>query len=301
MKGTPTPTGITWAAPVIIGSTAGVDKEAMTVDPNNGNIYISFTRFSGGSGIWVFRSTNGGASFLGPVVVTSSSMTQGSDVAVAPNGDVYVTWQVNSSTFHNPTGIGFARSTNGGASFTNLGTIATNTGAFVSGTDRTPQFPRIAVDTSGGANNGNIYITYHSSHLGGGTGQDALFLRSTDGGTTWSAPARINDDGTAAAQWFPTIDVGSDGALHSFFYDRRGLAGTNTNLFYARSTNGGVSWEPNVKVTSVSFNVTTAGADITPRWGDYIDGTTLGKSAHVAYADGRNGTPDTFYTRVSNR
>jgi hypothetical protein len=86
--------------------------------------------------------------------------------------------------------------------------------------------------------------------LGGGTGHDALLIRSTDGGATWSAPARINDDGTAAPQWFPTIEVGTDGALHSFFYDRRGQAGNNTNIYFARSTNGGVSWDTNVRITA---------------------------------------------------
>ncbi len=111
----------------------------------------------------------------------------------------------------------------------------------------------------------------------------------------------VNDDGTAAAQWFPTIDVDSFGNVHSLFYDRRGQAGNNTNLYYARSIDGGVNWQPNVLVSSTTFNYSNTGADASPYYGDYINADTQGKSAMVSYADGRNGTPDTFFTRVGNR
>ncbi len=301
-KGTPTGTGVNWGSPVLVGASDGPDRESMAIDPNNGNIYVSFTRFSGGSGIWLYRSTDGGSTFQGPVVVTSSSTTQGSAVAVGPSGEVYVSWANNSGTFHSPTGIGFARSLDGGQSFTVVGNIATNTGTFVNSTDRTPQFPQIAVDTSGGANDGDIYITYHSSHLGGGGNlHDSLLLRSTNGGLNWTGPTKINDDVGTAPQWFPTIDVDSFGYLHSFFYDRRGLSGTNTNLYYARSTNGGTSWESNVQATSTPFSMTYSGADAQPYYGDYINADVQGKSAMVSYADGRLGTSDTYFTRVGNR
>jgi hypothetical protein len=298
LRGTPHATGVTWSNPTtIIG--AGPDKEALAVDPNNGNLYLTFTRFSGGSGIWMYRSTDGGVSFSSPIVVsnTSSPQLQGSSPAVGPNGEVYVTW---SRGYPSETGLGFAKSTDGGLTFQVTPIIATVGKFTVPGTDRAPHNPHIAVDLSGGPNHGNIYIAYQTNHLGGGTNGDAVLIRSTDGGNTWSGAMRINDDGTGALQWFPTINVDSSGNLHSFFYDRRGEAGNMTNMYYARSTNGGLTWEPNVRVSSQSFNMTTY-SEGTPAWGDYINADTQGKSALVAYADGRNGTPDAFFTRVGNR
>ncbi len=35
---------------------------------------------------------------------------------------------------------------------------------------------------------------------------------STDGGATWSAGTRVNDDATTTDQWQPTIAVTPDGA-----------------------------------------------------------------------------------------
>jgi hypothetical protein len=299
LRGTPTGTGVSWSAPTILTGGASFDKEAIATDPVNGNIYVSYTRFSSQVSISLYRSTDGGVSFTGPVQISTGNV-QGSMPVVGPNGEVYVAWQQNSGTFQSPTAIAFGRSTDGGQTFTVFNNIAPIGGFTVSGTDRAPAFPQIAVDRSGGPNNGNIYITYQSNHLGGGTSGDALIIRSTNGGTTWSAPTRINDDGTSALQWFPTVDVDSSGFVHSFFYDRRGQSGNNTNLYYARSADGGLSWEPNVRVSDTTFTMTTFGEG-SPAWGDYINADTQGKSAMVAYTDGRNGNPDAFFTRVGNR
>jgi hypothetical protein len=245
----------------------------------------------------MYKSTDDGASFTGPTPVSPVAGLQGSVPAIGPNGELYVTWCIG---YPNESGIGFARSVDGGQSFEVFSQIA-SVGKFEPpGTDRTPQFPHIAVDTSDGPNRGDIYISYDTNHLGGGTNGDAVIVRSVDGGTTWSAPTRINDDGTAAHQWFSTINVDDFGFLHSFFYDRRGESGNMTNLYYARSGDGGTTWEPNVRITSRAFNMTTY-SEGNPAWGDYINADVHGKSAMVVYADGRLGTPDAFYTRVANR
>jgi hypothetical protein len=65
-------------------------------------------------------------------------------------------------------------------------------------------------------------------------------LASRDGGRTWPAPVRVNDDGRGAAQMFTWMAVDpTDGSVNIVFHDRRGLSGTMTGLTVARSVDGG--------------------------------------------------------------
>src|SRR5262249_53983015 len=251
----------------------------------------------GATGIYGYRSSDGGQTYQGPFLIKTGASLFGSVPAFGPKGELYVAWSIGAPL---QSGIGFARSFDGGQTSEACTQIAPVGSLTLPGTDRSPSFPHLAVDRTGGPNHGNIYLTYYSAHLGGGTGADALFMRSTDGGSTWSTPSRINDDDSSAPQWYPTVDVDTSGNVHSFFYDRRDNTGTVTDLYYARSTDGGLTWEPNVPVTDTAFTMTTF-AEGSPAWGDYINATTDGKTALVAYADGRNGTPDAFFARIVNR
>jgi hypothetical protein len=287
-------TSVTWSSPTVV-NLGSPDKEAGIVDPNTGTMYISYTNFSGAQSIKLLKSTDGGLTF-GPATTVTTGSVQGSQVAVGPNGEVYVCWDIS---YPSDLGIGFAYSLDGGNTFTVKSQIQPTSKFTISGTDRAPAFPHMAVDLSGSPNTGNIYIAWQSAGLSGKG--DALLTRSTDGGLSWSAPIAINDNGTTGIDWFPTVSVDSNGYVHSFFYDRRDNPGTTlTNLYYARSTDGGQTFEPNLRVTDTSTNFTTF-SDGTPAWGDYINATTDGNSAAVAYADGRLGDPDAFFARVGYR
>ena len=78
-----------------------------------------------------------------------------------------------------------------------------------------------------------------------------MFVRSTDGGLTFSAPHRINDDGlTNKWHWFGTFSVAPNGRLDAVWYDSRNAANnTDSQLFYSWSTDAGVTWSPNVAVS----------------------------------------------------
>src|SRR5207245_4583157 len=52
---------------------------------------------------------------------------------------------------------------------------------------------QIAVDDSSGPGKGNVYIVY-CDRLPATVDYDIFLIRSTDGGMTWSAPIRVNDD-----------------------------------------------------------------------------------------------------------
>ena len=58
-------------------------------------------------------------------------------------------------------------------------------------------------------------------------------VQSTDGGATWGAPVKVNDDCTTTDQWMPTIAVTPDGLnLGIFYYSREDDPVTNNLLKY---------------------------------------------------------------------
>jgi hypothetical protein len=293
LRGTPDDNaGVVWSNPVVI-SGDNYDKEAMAVDPNDGTIYITYTSFRLG-GIRMYKSTDGGLSFQGSTLISSTGSAQGSSPAIGPNGEVYVTYGIG---YPNDNGIGFAVSYDQGATWHDHGRIATVVNRSVPGADRDPAFPHIAVDTSGGPNTGNVYIAYQSANLSNKL--DALMISSNDGGTTWNAPLQMNDDGGVGIQWQPTISVDANGYVNTFFYDRRDNPGTNlTNLYFAQSQDGGQTFNANILATTATSNWHTVG-DGTPAWGDYMNAISDGNDTIVAYADGRDGDPDAYFTRAS--
>ena len=114
----------------------------------------------------------------------------------------------------------------------------------------------LAVDRSGGPTNNNIYMLASVRPTGFSTGTDVMFARSTNGGQSFSAPIRINDDPVNHNKyhWFGTLSVAPNGRIDSVWLDTRNAANnTDSQLFYSCSTDGGVTWAPNVAVSN-SFN-----------------------------------------------
>jgi hypothetical protein len=100
----------------------------------------------------------------------------------------------------------------------------------------------VVVDKRDGAFADDFYLVMSDNRNGtaASSNTDVFFFRSTNGGMTWVGPTRVNDDrsvpppvgrGCGAGesclgdfgndQWFPWIDINSDGTLALAFYDRR--------------------------------------------------------------------------------
>ena len=275
--------GQTWGPPVYpavpgVPSGSSQDKEFLGVDTSggtfNGNVYLSWTSFPSAA-IFFSRSTNGGASFSVPFQISpAGTANQGSEPAVGPNGELYVAWFRITA----PRAILVAKSTNGGASFSapvvvtpittiGFGNLAVN--ARLGGAFRTNSFPRIDVNPV----NGEVYIVYNANP-GGPDGADVFFTRSADGGATWSAPVRVNQDPGTNDQFFPDVAVNGQGVIEVIWYDRRLDPRNNRiDVFSAQSLDGGRSWRPDNRVTQTS-SLPAVGYDpaINPNYmGDYID------------------------------
>jgi hypothetical protein len=158
----------------------------------------------------------------------------------------------------------------------------------------------LGVDRSGSGTNNNIYLLASVQPSGSSSGTDVMFVRSTDGGQTFSAPKRINDDPINHSKWhwFATLAVAPNGRIDSVWLDTRNAANnTDSQLFYSYSTDGGVNWSPNVAV-SQPFNP-FLGYPNQNKLGDYITIVSDNTGGDVAYAATFNLEEDIYYVRVA--
>lgn len=157
----------------------------------------------------------------------------------------------------------------------------------------------VAVDRSGTSTNDNVYMLASVQPSGFSNGSDVMFVRSTNGGITFSAPRRINDDPVNHAKWhwFGTLSVAPSGRIDVVWYDTRNSPNNVTSqLFYSFSIDGGNTWSPNVAVSN-PFNP-FIGYPNQSKLGDYITVVSDDDSANVAYAATFNGEEDIYYVRI---
>jgi hypothetical protein len=248
------------------------DKEWLAVDhtrsPYRGTIYATWTEFddygssnqSDSSRIRFSKSTDQGLTWSQTKVISdvsgncidSDNTTEGGLPAVGPNGEIYVAWA-------GPLGLVFDKSTNGGQTWGTDVFVSNMPGGWdfdVSGISRCNGLPITMCDISNSPYRGQVYIVW-SDQRNGSTNTDIFMAKSTNGGTTWSAPIRVNDDNTTRHQFFvwSTIDP-STGHLWFVFYDRRNTTGAATDVFVAKSTDGGNTFD-NFKVSESSFTPTS--------------------------------------------
>ncbi len=282
------------------------DKEFIAVDNSTsrfrGNLYVSWTTFSldtgQSSGIRFARSSDGARTFSPAIDLQVGASLQGSIPSVGPRGEVYVAWQRSNQQL-------VRRSVDGGSTFDLVRTMAfaqpigtvdpVSRRRVLNGGFRVNNFPSIAVDAASGPNAGNVYLTYADGRNGDA---DVFFVRSTDGGTTWSPPVRINDDplGNGKDQWFPWVTVDpTNGDVYVAFYDRRDDPDNLLlNVYMTRSTDGGQSFEPNIRVTTTTsdsgFDPVFGGSFV----GDYIGIAASGQIAYPVWTDFRRKNADIF-------
>jgi hypothetical protein len=286
----------------------GGDKQWFTIDKTNGPGHgFQYQADDGancsGSGVEFQRSTNGGATWQSPVVIPNGPHYGTLDVD--SNGNVYVGGWTGGTTFRCERS---SNAQNGGQtpSF-DRNTVVSLGGTIVQGGINGVGLCGqvfLALDHSGGATNNYIYMLASVEPSGRST-TDVMFSRSTDGGLTFSAPHRINDDGlTNKWHWFGTFAVAPNGRLDAVWNDSRNEANnTDSQLFYSYSTDAGVTWSPNVAVSN-SFNP-FEGYPNQSKIGDYITCVSDNTGANVAYSATFNFNPnrgqheeDVYYVRV---
>ena len=317
----------TFGTPLLLSPSAAgndLDKEFIAVDrsggPFNGRVYLATSEgdfFAPAVGITVSHSTTTMPLAMSPLqaITPFADLHHGAMPAVGPSGEVYVVFGRFLWSGFGITGvtIQILKSTDGGVTFVNPATATTTpldiaTPAITPDTlgsgaasTRTRGFPYIAVDNtpSGSGTRGNVYVVFQADPDGAGGDKSSIFFtRSTDGGATWMTPKNINNgptvtcnaDGTTNDNWQPAIAVSPvNGHIYVTFYDRRNDVGNTTaRMYFARSTDGGLTWT-NDPVTATSFVPSTGYDSLAGGYfGDYNWADADATALHFTWGDSRN-------------
>jgi hypothetical protein len=320
-------------------SMRSTDKVNLAVDTTRsrhaGNVYVSYLECAGPatmgpcaneneSVIHVVRSTDHGRTFSEPAVIAGPEgrFASFTDLAVGPDGTVYVTFRSSPTAEQRP--IWIARSTDGGRTFSPAQLIARFT------TFDYEQFQLAGGDAFGNCGDGpftcasgfnlpvfrsfaqvtadrtGVHVAWNQERP---SGQSKLFVRSSPDGVTWTSPPVQVDDVPQGHQWWPDI-VSVDGVITVVFLDsRRDPAyspdrppgntahGTNpgpsVDTYVASSRDGGRTWKTRRLSRRPSVpNYETYHEARVPWYGDYIYlSGAPGAGVVAAWVDSRDVLP----------
>jgi hypothetical protein len=278
--------------------TKAQDKHWVALDPKNNEIFMTWTQFDAydsreprdSSRIMFSKSSDQGKTWSNPQRISKFAgdcqdgdyTVEGAVPAVGPNGEVYVTWA-------GPKGLVFQRSLDRGKTWLAEEQILHEQhGGWdltIPGMYRANGLPILQCDLSDGPNRGNLYLNW-CDQKSGYNNTDVWLSVSEDGGKSWSAPRKVNQDETKTHQFFTWMTVDqSSGYLYFVYYDRRNYTDNETDVYLSVSRDGGLSFSDYL-VSTHSFvpdqevffgdylNIAAVNGTIRPIWPRMDDGKT---------------------------
>ena len=232
------------------------DKQWVAVDPENNNLYITWTQFDAydskdpkdKSHILFSSSSDLGISWSIPDTISkfpgdckdNDHTAEGAVPAVGPNGEIYVSWSRNDSLWFN---VSFDRGKSWLKEEVFIGEQTKGWVLDIPGIFRCNGLPVTTCDLSHSPNRGTIYVNY-ADQSNGEDNTDIWLLKSTDQGNTWSEPIRVNSDDSKKHQFLTWMTIDKvTGYLYFVFYDRRKYDDNKTDVYIAVSMDGGESFD----------------------------------------------------------
>jgi hypothetical protein len=305
------------------------DKINLTVDqttgPNSGNVYVGWSQYNAfgpANGVLFSRSTDHGLTYSRPIRVTPAALGTGSfvDLAVGPDGAVYITFLTYPSASNPSTDVWLLKSTDGGVSFGAPAHVATfwlwdssqfsgdgsgdcGDGPFACASGLT--FSRFSSTVAVAADATGVHVVWNGRTA---TGQSKVYVRNSPDGVVWSTPEATLDTVPTGHQWFPDI-ASADGVISVVFYDSRAdpayapslppgntAAGHNSgdvvHTFVATSSSGGTGWtETAITTAGSNFGWETHSSRRIGFWGDYNYISAVPGAVASAWTDSRDLVP----------
>ena len=291
-----------------------ITADIFSTSPYTDNIYVAWIKDRGlgmsrpTSDIYFSYSTDNGNTFSQAATINkwTHDLANMPVPAVSSDGTIYVSW-LNYSVWTGGVGTIFLdKSTDGGAtwgtdinvSLINLPPLSLTIGNGLQDVI-SKGAPVLKVSPS---NSNELYITYAADPDGSGNDEaDIFFIKSIDGGITWSSPIRVNDDATNNDQHLPWMDVKPDGTIDIAWYDRRNDANDLLwDVFVARSVNGGNTYSTNIQINDQSFVSPKNPWDV---WwmGEYLGLAADSTHAYLVFTSSVNDTyGDVYFDKIAN-
>ena len=271
------------------------DTPTIAVDPLTGHVFVAWKdNRTGVAKVYVDKSTDQGVSFGTDALVydwTYDTMYMGYprtvNIEVGLDGKVYVAWIMYEGANPYDCDIFFAKSTDGGQTF--------STPANVNPVEDEARHyhPWIAVSTDG-----TIYVTYAKRNS---TSVGVYLSRSQNGGASFGPPVRIDDEDTGTRyRGGVQIIIAPDGVLHATWTDGRAGDGTQyMDIYYAKSSDGGASFSPNIRVNDDTI---VTPPDTHPHFTRGVQGSPSivadsTSRVHLVWEDFRNFVKENTYCR----
>jgi hypothetical protein len=219
-----TDAGLTWQADIAL--TNSPDALYPSVAVSGSLVHVVWGDFRDGNWrIYYKRSADGGASWSPDTRLTNGAVSSLDASVAVSDSVVHVVWQdLRDGNWE----IYYKRSTNAGVSWGTDTRLTTHSAV----SDQ----PSIAVSGL------LVHVVWRDDRDGN---TEIYAKRSADGGLSWGADIRLTNN--TAISRYPSIAT-SDSVVHVVWQDDRD--GPNGEIYYKRSTNAGVSWETDTRLTN---------------------------------------------------
>jgi len=259
--------GVNWTAAQKLTSTSGASKNPAVAAETAGRVHLVWEENNAGNlEIYYKKSADGGATWTANKRLTwTSGASSRPEIAVDASSNLHVVW------YDNTPGNGeiyYTQSTDKGATWTAARRLTWTSGG--------SELPALRIDSSD-----NLHLAWQDNSPGN---SEVYYKKSTDGGTTWTANKRLT--WTTGSSERPVVGADSAGTLHVAWVDN---TPGNTEIYHKRSTNAGVTWDANKRLTWTVLS-------------SYSPDLAVDSSGrvHLVWVDLTPGNPDIYYRKSAD-